>query len=227
MQNYNKFPTPPSMKNAVGTFIGRFERRRKVSGGKKRPFTTKGVFSKHLLRIGWRNETLPPKDVWTTSECSVSQAKFNAAYAKAIKFFPASAISFYKNFKNNYVLVVKQPVNKIETSIEDFVNKKSYDDQEQADYNLVTSGQYRTVTEQFATDSFITPLQSWEKEVLPEMLTYMENMLLPIKYKAAMDRYFQEHPNSFLQEVIGKRKYPSITLSLIPRNLILGHFLKQ
>lgn len=150
------------------------------------------------------------KDLWESSYSTPqefqSREALESAYEKALKFFPEEAVSFYENFKGNYVLTVKKPVAKVKPSINDYSNRKSFDAQELADFNLVTNGDYRTTTEQMAVDEEGRPVEPIEREIVREQLQHMENMLLPVRYRDSFDTYFKEHPDSFIQQALEEQR---------------------
>jgi hypothetical protein len=60
------------------------------------------------------------------------------ARTEALKYFPEEAVTYHKNFKDNYVLVIRKPIAKPSLSISDLTGRISNDAQEQADYDLIT-----------------------------------------------------------------------------------------
>lgn len=60
------------------------------------------------------------------------------ARREALRYFPEEAITYHRNFKDNYVLVVRKPLAKLSLSISDLTGKTTHDEQELADYNLIT-----------------------------------------------------------------------------------------
>ena len=61
------------------------------------------------------------------------------ARTEALKYFPEEAVTYHKNFKDNYILVIRKPVAKPSLSISDLTGRISNDAQEQADYDLITN----------------------------------------------------------------------------------------
>jgi hypothetical protein len=146
------------------------------------------------------------KKNYSQSQEFTSKTKAEAAYSNALRFFPSSAVVLHKNFVNNYILTVKKPVNNVKITVQDIIGRETKDAQELADFKLINSEQGNSAYEQFAIEQSPTALMQWEKDVLPEILTHMENMLLPIKYRADMEKFFKEHPNSFIQQALEQQQ---------------------
>lgn len=84
------------------------------------------------VREAWQKNYSEPLEFKTIEE-------LNIAKQEALKLFPADAVSYTKNFSGNFVLRVKQPVESYNPSIQDYSSKENYSEQEQLDFNLLTS----------------------------------------------------------------------------------------
>ena len=74
---------------------------------------------------------------FSTSKEYDTLSQVQEAQQEAAKYFPESAIVYYKNAKNKFTLTVKEPVKSISIKIEDYLNKESITGQEQFDFDLI------------------------------------------------------------------------------------------
>ena len=83
------------------------------------------------VRDLWQRDYKEPKEYSTEEQLQIAMKEIS-------KFFPTEAIYYYKNFKGNYILRVKEPVEVIKYSLKYFADKDKYTQQENYDYGLVT-----------------------------------------------------------------------------------------
>lgn len=96
-----------------------------------------------LGKIPYEEPTKAVRELWDIKYREpkeyTSLEDLQEARTEALKYFPEEAITYHKNFKDNYVLVIRKPVAKPSLSIFDLIGRISNDAQEQADYDLITN----------------------------------------------------------------------------------------
>ena len=95
-----------------------------------------------LGKIPYEEPTKVVRDLWDLKykepQEYTSLEELQEARTEALKYFPEEAITYHKNFKDNYVLVVRKPMTKLSLSISTITGKAPQSSQEQADYDLIT-----------------------------------------------------------------------------------------
>ena len=95
-----------------------------------------------LGKIPYEEPTKVVRDLWDLKykepQEYTSLEELQEARTEALKYFSEEAVTYHKNFKDNYVLVVRKPMTKLSLSIPTITGKAPQSSQEQADYDLIT-----------------------------------------------------------------------------------------
>lgn len=121
------------------------------------------------VRTLWKEQYSSPKEYASLEEVQ-------RAMEEAKQYFPASALVFYKNAQDKYVLVVRKPVKSSTVSIEDILDRDNFTDQEKTDFDLLANSGVLTTSD---TNS----------------LANIQKEMQAIKEKAIADGTFMKAPN--------------------------------
>ena len=88
------------------------------------------VENSKVIRELWEKNYSKPQ-IFTNKE------EYEAARQRASKVFPEEALVTYINNKDNFVLVVRKPMDKIKLSIKDYVKAEAVGEQEEKDFELI------------------------------------------------------------------------------------------
>ena len=148
--------------------------------------------------------------------------ELNTAKQEASKYFPEEAISYYKNYKGNFVLRIKEPVKEVNLTIKDVIGRYTLDQQELSDFGLVQAAMGITPT---------SPLESKPANQLSsqEVWQYMSAVLpltkrTQIEYSPkGQDKQTYTVENGHIYNKENKEVYPINTPHKTHRNKILAN----
>lgn len=94
-----------------------------------------------LGKIPYEESSKAVRDLWelkykNPQEYTSSEA-LEEARREALKYFPEEAVTYHKNFKDNFVMVIRKPIAKLSLNISDLTGKNKHSDQEQADFDII------------------------------------------------------------------------------------------
>ena len=95
-----------------------------------------------LGKIPYEEPSKPVRDLWEMKYKEPQTFKtleaLEDARNEALRYFPEEAVTYHMDFKDNFVMVVRKPIAKMSLSVSDLTGKSSHDEQELADYDLIT-----------------------------------------------------------------------------------------
>lgn len=94
-----------------------------------------------LGKIPYEESSKAVRDLWelkykNPQEYTSSEA-LEEARREALKYFPEEAVTYHKNFKDNFVMVIRKPIAKLSLNISDLTGKNKHSNQEQADFDII------------------------------------------------------------------------------------------
>ena len=95
-----------------------------------------------LGKIPYEEPSKPVRDLWEMKYKEPQTFKtleaLEDARKEALRYFPEEAVTYHMDFKDNFVMIVRKPIAKMSLSVSDLTGKSSHDEQELADYDLIT-----------------------------------------------------------------------------------------